>query len=897
MQLREVHIDGFGIFCDKYITGLSSGVNLLYGPNEFGKSTLLSFIRRMLFGFRSSSSINPYPAVSGGAYGGRIVCQLGDGRIVTISRKAGRSGGPVSIITDSAELSGQEELGKMIGRISEKFYENVYAIGLDELQALKTLEEEEVKSHIYGAGLELGSTSLTEIKKALLKQADEIFKPGGSVQLIPKLYKEIKDKEKSITEDRRLLSKYDELVNDRDGLQEQIESLDVDISKSEYDQRQLQDQQSLYPTYVKLREAEASLADTTETPIFSEDSLDKLNKLETTVSNLDRQIKEEANELRELEQRRDRLLYNDQMIKLEPSIITLQKQSERYKSAFEDIVGVRQQKVALGNSIRMKIEKLGSGWTEEKVRDFKLSHLQEDQSRTAKNQIEEAKRRIDSIQSKLDACLDAKAVEESRGIRVPPLWKNTGYASIAAGATGLALGFVFSQPVLSVFSACLLAVGLVITLSGRKSNVPDTPTPLEKKYVDDLSSAKLEYERVNDQWQGQLRSMGVDENLSPDGALDLVRTIKEIQSNQESLAELDSRIKSMQDTMNAVSNLLSEVVRSLGKTKFSDDVVASIEILTHQLSDAKSIKSKRESIEEEIERQHQKDFGNQEALEQAKQESKDYVTSLGAIDETDFRLKHKVFLERDELKKKIENYRTTIQTMVGIGEHYEKFMSSISETEPAAIATALEVLGKRLEELKEERGKIKESIGELRVRIDDLSAKDLAESQTELEVKKQQIRDCSMDWVRSQIALYALRKAISKYENTRQPEVIKAAANVFDKITRHAYPLIIKPTGANELVIQENSAKRKTIKEMSRGTREQLYFAMRLGLISAYETESEPMPIIMDDILVNFDDDRGPASIESLMEFAANRQVIVFTCHRNTLDTYRSLGAREFTFA
>ena len=65
MQLREIHIDGFGVFCDKHVTGLTSGVNVVYGPNEFGKSTLLAFLRRILFGFRVPSSANQYPAVSG----------------------------------------------------------------------------------------------------------------------------------------------------------------------------------------------------------------------------------------------------------------------------------------------------------------------------------------------------------------------------------------------------------------------------------------------------------------------------------------------------------------------------------------------------------------------------------------------------------------------------------------------------------------------------------------------------------------------------------------------------------------------------------------------------------------------------------------------------------------
>ena len=894
MQLREIHIDGFGIFCEKHVTGLSSGLNLLYGPNEFGKSTLLAFLRRILFGFRVSSSANPYPAVSGGAYGGRIICQLANGKVVTISRKQGRSGGPVEIVTDSGgEHSGQEELNRMIGGISEKFYENVYAIGLDELQALRTLEEEEVKNHIYGAGLELGSTSLTEIQNTFLKQAEGVFKPGGSAQRIPALYKEIRDREKAIAEGRRLLSKYDELVSERDRLQDRIDSLDDEIGKLDQERRRVQAQQTLFPTYVKLKDAEANLARLAETPLFSEDSLAKLDKLETAVSSLDKQTKSEANELRELERTRDSQLFDDKIIDLEPSIISLQKQSERFKSASQDIGEVRLQMATLSNSIRTRIEKLGSGWTEENVRNFKLSHLQEDESHTTKERIEEAKRKIDNVKSKLEAHLDSKAAEESRGVGIAPFLRNSGYVSVAVGAAGFVLGFVLSQPALSVFSGCLLAVGLILSLSGRKPNLPEVPTPLEKKYEGDLSLARSEYERVHDEWRGQLRSMGFDENLSPDGALEVVRTIREIQTDQDSLAGLATRDKAMKEAIDTVNNLLSQTVASLGKTKISDDVVATIEILAEQLNRAKVIKNKKESSKEEINRKQQKIRNIQEAWEQAKQELKEYLTSFDATDESDFRLKHQVFRERQDLNKTIENCRTTIQSVVGMGEHYDEFLASLSAAEPAVISAELDAQERRLEELKVKRDESKERIGELRVRIDDLSATDLVEDQTELEVKKQQLRDCSADWVRSQIALYALEKAISKYEDTRQPEVIKAAASVFDNITNHTYPTIIKPTGSNELVIQDRSAKRKTIKEMSRGTREQLYFAMRLGLIQVYETDSEPMPVMMDDILVNFDDDRGPAAIAGLVGFSKDRQVIILTCHKNTLDIYKSLGARE----
>jgi uncharacterized protein YhaN len=83
--------------------------------------------------------------------------------------------------------------------------------------------------------------------------------------------------------------------------------------------------------------------------------------------------------------------------------------------------------------------------------------------------------------------------------------------------------------------------------------------------------------------------------------------------------------------------------------------------------------------------------------------------------------------------------------------------------------------------------------------------------------------------------------------------------------------------------------------EMSRGTREQLYLAMRFGLIDEYETRSEPLPAVMDDIFVNFDDERDERIVKILSQFSKQRQVIVFTCHQRSLEAYKNIGATHIT--
>jgi uncharacterized protein YhaN len=71
---------------------------------------------------------------------------------------------------------------------------------------------------------------------------------------------------------------------------------------------------------------------------------------------------------------------------------------------------------------------------------------------------------------------------------------------------------------------------------------------------------------------------------------------------------------------------------------------------------------------------------------------------------------------------------------------------------------------------------------------------------------------------------------------------------------------------------------------MSTGTRDQLYLALRLATLDHYVESSEPLPFIVDDILIQFDDDRSRATLEALADFSAKTQVILFTHHERVVE-------------
>ena len=66
---------------------------------------------------------------------------------------------------------------------------------------------------------------------------------------------------------------------------------------------------------------------------------------------------------------------------------------------------------------------------------------------------------------------------------------------------------------------------------------------------------------------------------------------------------------------------------------------------------------------------------------------------------------------------------------------------------------------------------------------------------------------------------------------------------------------------------------------LSRGTAEQLYLSMRLALVREYANHVDPLPVVFDDIFVNFDPERSRTSFKAIRDLCSTHQVLLFTCH------------------
>jgi uncharacterized protein YhaN len=114
VRIEELYLDGFGHFSQQQIGPLNQPITIICGPNEAGKSTLLAFIRAVLFGFPLRYR-SYYPPLAGGRHGGRITLLNDAGQAYVVERYSG-AGGALGVKTlDGSPLDGKGVLNRLLG--------------------------------------------------------------------------------------------------------------------------------------------------------------------------------------------------------------------------------------------------------------------------------------------------------------------------------------------------------------------------------------------------------------------------------------------------------------------------------------------------------------------------------------------------------------------------------------------------------------------------------------------------------------------------------------------------------------------------------------------------------------------------------------------------------------
>jgi len=149
----------------------------------------------------------------------------------------------------------------------------------------------------------------------------------------------------------------------------------------------------------------------------------------------------------------------------------------------------------------------------------------------------------------------------------------------------------------------------------------------------------------------------------------------------------------------------------------------------------------------------------------------------------------------------------------------------------------------------------------------------------EIADREERLREEKQKYRALELAVSTLAEANTELQTRFSPLLSQRAGEIMRELTGERYEkLLFDKSFAAAAKTVDDAVPRAAI-TLSDGTEDEVYFALRLAMCELMLSEGEPCPIILDDALANFDDERCRAALRFLEREAARRQIILFTCH------------------
>ena len=395
------------------------------------------------------------------------------------------------------------------------------------------------------------------------------------------------------------------------------------------------------------------------------------------------------------------------------------------------------------------------------------------------------------------------------------------------------------------------------------------------------------------QWSDLMQSLGLRAESSPLEVDDFIEHLRALFSKQSEAEKLRIRIKAIDEDAAAFGSQVEALVATIAPELVdlpADDAVVRLNSL---LSENRSRQTKRQQIEEQIE----------QATQEIQDSNASIQTMTDRLDTLCVEAKCDAHDQLEAAERRSADYLRIKETISSIGKEILEAGEgvTIAELEVQAEGVDSDSLPGRItelnnkidDELEPRRTELAETKGREEKELELMDGSDhaaLLSDQAHAILAK--IRSDAERYVQAKLAGKILRDQIERYRRENQGPLVKRASEHFCALTLGSFDGLM--TDFNEkdepvLAGIRSGGERVYVEGMSSGTRDQLYLALRLASLEKYMESTEPMPFIVDDVLVDFDDTRSQAALNALAELAEKTQVILFTHHSQVVEQSKQL--------
>lgn len=413
-------------------------------------------------------------------------------------------------------------------------------------------------------------------------------------------------------------------------------------------------------------------------------------------------------------------------------------------------------------------------------------------------------------------------------------------------------------------------------------------------------------------WSNNLQSLGLGVDLSPPTVREALEGMERCLSAEAELARLQDEITRLEREQEALVQPLHALLQRFERSPSSDSDgsvhwIAALDSLLHDALSMEKLAADVQRLQATCVEQHDLVRSAQATLADAKQALDSLLEQACVTDTEDFLRLARIKDERENCLRRQEDLEDALK-LAADPLPLEEFLDSFADFDRSEREVYALQLAETIESLEQQEREHNSRLASVSAGLSNLSSADhlsqLRQQQADL---AESMRCMAHEWSRNAVARRLLEEAKRRFEQERQPQVIRTASEIFADITQGAWLKIAASLEDSTLTVlpalDQGLGAPLPPSVLSRGTQEQLYLALRLAYIRNHAAHASALPVIMDDILVNFDPTRAQQTAHALLALAQGNnnnpahQILFFTCHPHMADMLQNImpDSRLFT--
>ena len=418
------------------------------------------------------------------------------------------------------------------------------------------------------------------------------------------------------------------------------------------------------------------------------------------------------------------------------------------------------------------------------------------------------------------------------------------------------------------------------------------------KQLEDLSEEIAELEATAKVLRGEngeraaafaeiVAEMGIEHDDVATGA-EYLAALEDLSRRARQLTEKRGLHATDRKTVQEFESDAVELAGQLSRAAQGSTAEETIEGLHNDLEGAQAEKSERDTLDELTRDAQRRLSAAREVLDGLDHDLEQLREEHGAQTDEELVERAERTLVHEKLQSEIEEVEVRLTRGLGTGKQRRAHEEELTGVDLDKLESEFAHLQDEIDTLESQAGSAREDVGAASRSLEALGGDLGAQKNAHLAELTADLDSATDEYLTLGIARQVLEHVVAAYARDHQPALLARTSALFCKITGGRYVRVESPPGEQRLLCTTRDGELRRVEQLSTGTREQLFLALRLAYVLEYCEHSEPLPVVMDDVLVNFDPERTQATLAALGEIAQQTQVIYLTCHPGVVDWARA---------